>query len=620
MVLNNEELESLINCLLTARCANTAAASEGREKSEGEAPLRLDSPAVVNTALARLVEFFCEGDSAQTPLPFKKRARLLACLKQLDESWCSHPSYRLLEQRLSFSFFPGVSELNSSNSTPNKSESLEQSHVKFPSNESDVFGGSGSWHMRRLTGENSSPTSRDQRESRPDSGAASFMPKGFRAQSFSKRILGVLKPSGRSSDTLSPTPIQAKSSTVDVVQYRRPRRRRSSSRDGSPPHELVSTNDGDEDIEDDDSMTSRQDGFSSPLPLNTPTNIDVIQARLRTPLPTGHRWECLLLRQRSGVRFMYRLFLQRKWITPDVDKSLGSARHDPSSVLETGTHSPGDGSNDECLMSWRKVNSRTKRTTYGCIWCGALERGWKDRHILAKVRIPSSGIYVLEVKLLNQISSQQTLGSGDLLAMKVAETPDKLLHVSAILPSTQNFTARRISLEGQQSAAASLVSELQTLDSSGCAPSGFVALKSKVPVWSSWQGCHTLSFDGEGRVSEPSRKNIALVQIPEAGERKGQGSDRKLRGVPSLTSPSTKGLYNAVVSRFSHPMPSGSTAKAPQAGKDEILRDEGIFDERRKLPAVLQLGKMRDDRFSLDFTAPLSPLQAFVLAMGAFDA
>jgi Tub family len=39
----------------------------------------------------------------------------------------------------------------------------------------------------------------------------------------------------------------------------------------------------------------------------------------------------------------------------------------------------------------------------------------------------------------------------------------------------------------------------------------------------------------------------------------------------------------------------------------------------RIAPVVLQLGKVTDECFSLDFSAPLSPFQAFVLAMSAFD-
>jgi len=77
-------------------------------------------------------------------------------------------------------------------------------------------------------------------------------------------------------------------------------------------------------------------------------------------------------------------------------------------------------------------------------------------------------------------------------------------------------------------------------------------------------------------------------------------------------------MYNAVVARL--PNPSSLVSVSGRNSSTPAPQPEGVLDERRKLPAVLQLGKISEDRFSLDFAGPLSPLQAFVLAMSVFDA
>ncbi|CAN0021101.1 unnamed protein product [Discosporangium mesarthrocarpum] len=48
-------------------------------------------------------------------------------------------------------------------------------------------------------------------------------------------------------------------------------------------------------------------------------------------------------------------------------------------------------------------------------------------------------------------------------------------------------------------------------------------------------------------------------------------------------------------------------------------REEAEAEAWRAAPPTLQMGKIAEDHFSLDFGWPLSPFQAFVVAMGLFD-
>jgi hypothetical protein len=102
---------------------------------------------------------------------------------------------------------------------------------------------------------------------------------------------------------------------------------------------------------------------------------------------------------------------------------------------------------------------------------------------------------------------------------------------------------------------------------------GVVVLRSKAPRWSGWQGVHTVEFESPLRVLEPSRKNIALVDafVEEKGGEGGGGRQQHWAG-------------------------------------------------RRKAPHLLQIGKVGEDRFSLDFRLPLSPFQALSIAIAAFEA
>lgn len=53
-------------------------------------------------------------------------------------------------------------------------------------------------------------------------------------------------------------------------------------------------------------------------------------------------------------------------------------------------------------------------------------------------------------------------------------------------------------------------------------------IKSKLPRWSSTQGCHALDFEWPGSIRDPSRKNLAFVAqehtmeeaVSESGERR----------------------------------------------------------------------------------------------------
>ncbi|CAM9772548.1 unnamed protein product [Ectocarpus sp. 13 AM-2016] len=139
-----------------------------------------------------------------------------------------------------------------------------------------------------------------------------------------------------------------------------------------------------------------------------------------------------------------------------------------------------------------------------------------------------------------------------------------------------------------------------------------IVLRSKQPKWSAWQGCHTLAFDRGGeRVREPSRKNVSMVAAdasPAAAAAAGAGG-KQGKSAASLAGRGSRAG-------------GGNNSEAQQMGGG----DKDHADGHRHRPSMtvaskstLQVGKISEDHFSLDFCWPLSPLQAFVTAMSIFD-
>jgi len=103
---------------------------------------------------------------------------------------------------------------------------------------------------------------------------------------------------------------------------------------------------------------------------------------------------------------------------------------------------------------------------------------------------------------------------------------------------------------------------------------GVFGLRNRIPRWSQVANLHTLEFEGRDRVLEPSRKNLALTDIRDAG--------------------------------------------MVLEGEEHGEHASEWFSERQS-SAILQLGKMGEGRFSLDFRSPLSPFQAMAIAVSTFE-
>lgn len=56
-----------------------------------------------------------------------------------------------------------------------------------------------------------------------------------------------------------------------------------------------------------------------------------------------------------------------------------------------------------------------------------------------------------------------------------------------------------------------------------------------------------------------------------------------------------------------------------EGGGGAVLVGDGEWPLERQSRAILQLGKMGEDRFSLDFRPPLSPFQALAIAISVHE-
>ncbi len=145
--------------------------------------------------------------------------------------------------------------------------------------------------------------------------------------------------------------------------------------------------------------------------------------------------------------------------------------------------------------------------------------------------------------------------------------------------------------------------------------------RSRPPRWSALHGLYALEFeDGARRVREPSRKNFALLDVghlppaalaahhPHVGKSGGGGGG---------------GGGGGVVGGLSRGLARGSSGAGTGAGSAAAFglgAEEAGWSREKGPRPVLQLGKVGENRFSLDFRGPFSPFQALAVAIAAFEA
>jgi tubby-related protein 1 len=113
-----------------------------------------------------------------------------------------------------------------------------------------------------------------------------------------------------------------------------------------------------------------------------------------------------------------------------------------------------------------------------------------------------------------------------------------------------------------------------------------LVLRNRAPRWCAALGAYTLHFNG--RVTEASVKNFQLEAV----------------GGPGLWA--TKGAGAAAASSGSN---GGASAKARGSGSGSSSGD-GV---------VLQFGRVSADAFTLDYAWPMTPVQAFAIALTSLD-
>lgn len=215
-------------------------------------------------------------------------------------------------------------------------------------------------------------------------------------------------------------------------------------------------------------------------------------------------------------------------------------------------------------------------------------------------------------------SSSSSLGAR--LCVHVSER-ERLLSLSAVLPAETGrgnvYTSARGVPEVLEAPLAHLQAALSLAKGAASQPpsqqaqQAFFGARSRPPRYSPLDRLYTLDFErGPQRVREPSRKNVALMDVshlpasalvapPPAVARGGSGAGGGGDG----------GSVGALGRGWS------------RAGRGAAGQEVGWARGEGKGPKpVLQLGKMGDLRFSLDFRAPFSPFQALAVAIAAFEA
>ncbi len=173
---------------------------------------------------------------------------------------------------------------------------------------------------------------------------------------------------------------------------------------------------------------------------------------------------------------------------------------------------------------------------------------------LGKLQQPASNLVTAASLIKKEIAI------GTRACVRTSEK-DRLLEVNAAIPFMRG---------NAQDDHTDIEAHLQALCSDVKLDGAFL-LRNKPARWSAWQNINTLEFEGHNRVTEPSRKNIALVDVAELAEEAEGGGG------------------------YAWPF------------------------EKRSSHNLLQLGKVSEDRFSLDFRSPLSPFQAFSIAVSIFE-
>ncbi len=223
--------------------------------------------------------------------------------------------------------------------------------------------------------------------------------------------------------------------------------------------------------------------------------------------------------------------------------------------------------------------------------------------VVGTFQSPSAGVLTAQ-------AADKGMLVGSRLCAHVIETRERLLTLGVVLPAA---TKANVDLQHAPEILEGPLAHLQalycsvpssfSLSTTSTAPSSgassaasspasppalrhVLGLRNKPARWSPACGYHTLEFDNNGaRVKEPSRKNLGLMDVTQVAAARdyasmaAQGSIRR----------------------------GGSSSAA-----------EDAVDRRPKL--LLQLGKVGEHAFSLDFRAPLSPFQALAVAVAAFEA
>jgi hypothetical protein len=215
-------------------------------------------------------------------------------------------------------------------------------------------------------------------------------------------------------------------------------------------------------------------------------------------------------------------------------------------------------------------------------------------------------------------SSSSSLGAR--LCVQVSER-DRLLSLSAVLPAEAGrgnvYTSARGVPKVLEAPLTHLQAALSLAKGAASQPpqqqqaqQAFFGARSRPPRYSPLDRLYTLDFErGPQRVREPSRKNVALMDVSHLPA---SALVAPLPAVGRGVSGAGGGGGGSV----------GALGRGwSRAGRGAAGQEVGWARGEGKGPKpVLQLGKMGDLRFSLDFRAPFSPFQALAVAIAAFEA
>jgi tubby-related protein 1 len=126
-----------------------------------------------------------------------------------------------------------------------------------------------------------------------------------------------------------------------------------------------------------------------------------------------------------------------------------------------------------------------------------------------------------------------------------------------------------------------------------------VVLKNKSPKWNEVANAYVLNFNG--RVTQPSVKNFQIVSEPSAPLSHARHTQARI---------ACRGRAQACLRSLADCARVPVCACAPPVQVDEKDSEEVV---------IMQFGRIGDNDFTCDFQYPLSPLQAFGIALSSFD-